>query len=165
LFKRDINTQLSDQIAHTAYRLWRKNRRPNFSTGSSCYGTDLNRNYKFQWMVSQTFSIYHNFFFNIFFMKLSLGCWFKVRIVNKPFKLSQIFQIFEINVIYVATNLALIPMLAQPEIPRSKTKAFRRIFWIPLVNGTHSLRFTATALFGTIFYINILSGKAWIEKQ
>lgn len=31
------------------YRLWRKNRTPN--AGSSCEGTDLNRNYPFQWMV------------------------------------------------------------------------------------------------------------------
>lgn len=30
-------------------RLWRKNRRPN--AGSSCVGTDLNRNFPFQWMV------------------------------------------------------------------------------------------------------------------
>ena len=28
-------------------RLWRKNRRPN--KGSECIGTDLNRNWQFQW--------------------------------------------------------------------------------------------------------------------
>jgi len=33
--------------SHTADRLWRKNRQPN--TGSSCVGTDLNRNYGFSW--------------------------------------------------------------------------------------------------------------------
>jgi len=32
---------------HTTARLWRKNREPN--TGSTCIGTDLNRNYPFQW--------------------------------------------------------------------------------------------------------------------
>jgi carboxypeptidase A2 len=32
---------------HTNDRLWRKNRRPN--TGSTCYGTDLNRNFNFRW--------------------------------------------------------------------------------------------------------------------
>lgn len=30
--------------------MWRKNRKPN--SGSSCIGTDLNRNFDFKWMVS-----------------------------------------------------------------------------------------------------------------
>jgi carboxypeptidase T len=34
-------------IATGAYRMWRKNRQPN--TGSSAVGTDLNRNWSFQW--------------------------------------------------------------------------------------------------------------------
>jgi carboxypeptidase A2 len=38
------------EYSHTTYRLWRKNRAPN--AGSSCIGTDLNRNYDFQWMVT-----------------------------------------------------------------------------------------------------------------
>lgn len=29
--------------------MWRKNRKPN--SGSSCVGTDLNRNFGFQWRV------------------------------------------------------------------------------------------------------------------
>jgi len=33
--------------AHTADRLWRKNRQPN--SGTSCVGTDLNRNYAYGW--------------------------------------------------------------------------------------------------------------------
>jgi len=33
--------------SHTNDRLWRKNRRPN--AGSTCVGTDLNRNYAYQW--------------------------------------------------------------------------------------------------------------------
>jgi predicted deacylase len=32
---------------HTDERLWRKNREPN--SGSTCIGTDLNRNYRYQW--------------------------------------------------------------------------------------------------------------------
>jgi len=32
---------------HTSSRLWRKNRQPN--SGSTCIGTDLNRNYGFRW--------------------------------------------------------------------------------------------------------------------
>jgi len=35
------------QYSHTADRLWRKNRQPN--TGSTCIGTDLNRNYAYGW--------------------------------------------------------------------------------------------------------------------
>jgi len=38
------------EFSHTTTRLWRKNRRPN--TGSTCVGTDLNRNADFQWMVA-----------------------------------------------------------------------------------------------------------------
>jgi murein tripeptide amidase MpaA len=38
------------EYTHTTYRLWRKNRSPN--TGSSCVGTDLNRNFAHMWMVS-----------------------------------------------------------------------------------------------------------------
>lgn len=38
------------EYTHTTYRLWRKNRRPN--TGSTCVGTDLNRNFNYQWMVA-----------------------------------------------------------------------------------------------------------------
>jgi len=34
---------------HTDNRLWRKNRQPN--SGSSCVGTDLNRNYGFGWSL------------------------------------------------------------------------------------------------------------------
>jgi len=37
------------EYSHTTTRLWRKNRRPN--TGSSCVGTDLNRNYGFKWLT------------------------------------------------------------------------------------------------------------------
>jgi len=35
------------EYCHTTDRLWRKNRRPN--SGSTCVGTDLNRNFGFQW--------------------------------------------------------------------------------------------------------------------
>jgi len=35
------------QYTHDVDRLWRKNRQPN--SGTSCVGTDLNRNYRFQW--------------------------------------------------------------------------------------------------------------------
>jgi len=38
------------EYTHTNYRLWRKNRSPN--PGSSCIGTDLNRNFGYQWMVA-----------------------------------------------------------------------------------------------------------------
>ncbi|CAF0850217.1 unnamed protein product [Brachionus calyciflorus] len=38
------------EYSHSTSRLWRKNRRPN--SGSSCVGTDLNRNYGYQWMVA-----------------------------------------------------------------------------------------------------------------
>ncbi|XP_062567754.1 carboxypeptidase B-like [Saccostrea cucullata] len=34
------------EYSHTTYRLWRKNRVPN---GRNCYGTDLNRNFGYQW--------------------------------------------------------------------------------------------------------------------
>jgi len=37
------------EYSHTTSRLWRKNRRPN--PGTSCVGTDLNRNSGFQWMT------------------------------------------------------------------------------------------------------------------
>jgi carboxypeptidase A2 len=37
---------------HTSERLWRKNRTPN--DGSSCLGTDLNRNFDFEWSTSGT---------------------------------------------------------------------------------------------------------------
>ena len=33
-------------------RLWRKNRNPNYSLGSSCIGTDVNRNFDYKWMFS-----------------------------------------------------------------------------------------------------------------
>lgn len=36
------------EYTHTYFRLWRKNRKPNI--GSSCTGTDLNRNWGFHWM-------------------------------------------------------------------------------------------------------------------
>lgn len=36
------------EFAHTTTRLWRKTRRPN--SGSTCVGTDANRNFDFQWM-------------------------------------------------------------------------------------------------------------------
>ena len=45
-------------------RMWRKNRRPN--TGSSCVGTDLNRNFGFQWMVSLKLKATFFFLFQIF---------------------------------------------------------------------------------------------------
>jgi len=35
------------EFTHTTNRLWRKNRQPN--VGSSCIGTDLNRNYAYGW--------------------------------------------------------------------------------------------------------------------
>jgi hypothetical protein len=35
------------EYSHTSYRLWRKNRAPN--TGSSCVGSDLNRNFGYFW--------------------------------------------------------------------------------------------------------------------
>jgi len=35
------------EYTHTTNRMWRKNRNPN--SGSSCIGTDLNRNFGFQW--------------------------------------------------------------------------------------------------------------------
>lgn len=38
------------EYSHNTYRMWRKNRRPNPS--SSCVGTDLNRNFGFQWMTA-----------------------------------------------------------------------------------------------------------------
>lgn len=38
------------EFSHTNQRMWRKNKRPN--SGSSCVGTDLNRNFDFKWMVS-----------------------------------------------------------------------------------------------------------------
>ncbi|RNA22669.1 carboxypeptidase A1-like [Brachionus plicatilis] len=38
------------EYTHSTFRLWRKNRRPN--SGSSCVGTDLNRNYGYKWMVA-----------------------------------------------------------------------------------------------------------------
>jgi murein tripeptide amidase MpaA len=41
------------EYSHSTYRMWRKNRNPN--SGSSCIGTDLNRNYGFKGMVSLTF--------------------------------------------------------------------------------------------------------------
>ncbi|RMZ93185.1 carboxypeptidase B-like [Brachionus plicatilis] len=37
------------EYTHTTTRLWRKNRNPN--SGSSCIGTDLNRNYGFKWLT------------------------------------------------------------------------------------------------------------------
>jgi len=37
------------EYSHTSYRFWRKNRTPN--RGSSCVGTDLNRNSGYQWMT------------------------------------------------------------------------------------------------------------------
>lgn len=37
------------EFSHTNTRLWRKTRRPN--SGSTCVGTDANRNFDFQWMV------------------------------------------------------------------------------------------------------------------
>ncbi len=37
------------EYTHTTYRLWRKNRNPN--SGSSCVGTDLNRNFDFKWRM------------------------------------------------------------------------------------------------------------------
>lgn len=37
------------EYSQTTYRLWRKNRSPN--AGSSCIGTDLNRNYDYGWMT------------------------------------------------------------------------------------------------------------------
>lgn len=36
------------EFSHTTTRLWRKTRRPN--SGSTCIGTDANRNWDFQWM-------------------------------------------------------------------------------------------------------------------
>lgn len=40
------------EYTFTGMRLWRKNRKPNFETGSSCIGTDVNRNFEYKWMVS-----------------------------------------------------------------------------------------------------------------
>ncbi|XP_061185489.1 carboxypeptidase B-like [Saccostrea echinata] len=37
------------EYSHTTYRLWRKNRVPN---GRNCFGTDLNRNFGYQWNPS-----------------------------------------------------------------------------------------------------------------
>lgn len=37
------------EYSHTSYRYWRKNRSPN--RGSSCVGTDLNRNSDYKWMT------------------------------------------------------------------------------------------------------------------
>ena len=37
------------EYSWTTNRLWRKNRNPNI--GSSCVGTDLNRNFGFKWLT------------------------------------------------------------------------------------------------------------------
>jgi len=37
------------EYSHNSYRMWRKNRRPN--PGSTCVGTDLNRNFAYKWMT------------------------------------------------------------------------------------------------------------------
>lgn len=37
------------EYSHTSYRMWRKNKNPN--SGSSCVGTDLNRNWGYKWMT------------------------------------------------------------------------------------------------------------------
>jgi murein tripeptide amidase MpaA len=37
------------EYSWTTDRLWRKNRTPNL--GSSCVGTDLNRNFGFKWLT------------------------------------------------------------------------------------------------------------------
>ncbi|CAF1040372.1 unnamed protein product [Brachionus calyciflorus] len=37
------------EYSHTTNRMWRKNRRPN--SGSSCIGTDLNRNFGYKWLT------------------------------------------------------------------------------------------------------------------
>jgi hypothetical protein len=37
------------EFSHTSNNMWRKSRRPNTNVPSTCIGTDLNRNYAFQW--------------------------------------------------------------------------------------------------------------------
>lgn len=37
------------EFSHTNNNMWRKSRRPNTNHNSNCIGTDLNRNYAFQW--------------------------------------------------------------------------------------------------------------------
>lgn len=40
------------EYTFTGYRLWRKNRFPNYAVASSCIGTDVNRNFDYKWMFS-----------------------------------------------------------------------------------------------------------------
>lgn len=37
------------EFSHSGNNMWRKSRRPNTDRGSSCIGTDLNRNWRFRW--------------------------------------------------------------------------------------------------------------------
>ena len=55
LLKTDVNKLKfmgrRSQVVYGA-AIERKNRKPNWETGSSCIGTDVNRNFAYKWMVS-----------------------------------------------------------------------------------------------------------------
>ncbi len=90
------------EYTHTTYRMWRKNRSPN--SGSSCVGTDLNRNFGYAWMVS---FIYH------FSSSLNL------------FKTKKFISVFRLEA--VRTSHALIPMLVRKQAVNWRHRPFKML--------------------------------------